>query len=527
MSNKAVIYARVSTERQMNVGHGLDSQIHRCQEWCERNNFQVDFVFREEGVSGGIQERPALKEMFQYLTVNPHTVVVIDDLKRLARDVKVYLALKESIQKLNCTVQYLNHSFEDTPEGEFIQTILAGAAQLERQQNARQTKQKMKARLEKGFWVFSCPTGYTFQKVDGNRIMVANDQAPVVARGLELYAAGQLINQISFYEYLNKNGIKISRSPAYNLLRDVKYAGYVEYKPWQVKRLKGIHEGIITLDTYNKIQERLEQGQVIHYREDAAKEFALKGYVYCSRCENTLRAYFSKGRSRYYAYYECKNKKCEAYGKTTAKEKMENEFFDLLKTMKPKKTVINVFKRHFLEVWEEYIQESKKTLKNQKERLKLIEAEIDSTLEAITKTKSSLVMEALEKKVEKLENDKIVLEYKVNESESTEGSNNHRTALESVLAFVENADKMWENGGLEDRQLVLNLVFNSKVFYDYESGLSNHQKSMFYKVISGNLESLKQGWHTPKDFYRTLFDQVLSMDHKLKIAKPLYISPFE
>lgn len=33
--------------------------------------------------------------------------------------------------------------------------------------------------------------------------------------------------------------------------------------------------------------------------------------------------------------------------------------------------------------------------------------------------------------------------------------------------------------------------------------------------------------HTPKDFYRTLFDQVLSMDHKLKIAKPLYISPFE
>jgi hypothetical protein len=76
-------------------------------------------------------------------------------MKRLARDVKVFILLKESIQSMNCTIQYLNHSFEETPEGQFIQTILAGAAQLERQQNTRQVVQKMKARLEDGYWVFA------------------------------------------------------------------------------------------------------------------------------------------------------------------------------------------------------------------------------------------------------------------------------------------------------------------------------------------------------------------------------------
>ncbi|MBL8564640.1 MAG: recombinase family protein [Hyphomicrobiaceae bacterium] len=45
----------------------------------------------------------------------------------------------------------LNFNFEDSPEGEFIEAIIAAQSQLERQQNSRQVRQKMRARIINGY----------------------------------------------------------------------------------------------------------------------------------------------------------------------------------------------------------------------------------------------------------------------------------------------------------------------------------------------------------------------------------------
>ncbi|ATG48828.1 hypothetical protein CEW89_15380 [Celeribacter ethanolicus] len=43
----------------------------------------------------------------------------------------------------------------NTPEGRFAETIFAAQGELEREHNRHQTLQKMRARIEKGYWVFS------------------------------------------------------------------------------------------------------------------------------------------------------------------------------------------------------------------------------------------------------------------------------------------------------------------------------------------------------------------------------------
>jgi len=45
-------------------------------------------------------------------------------------------------------VECLNYRFEDTPEGKFVETVFAAQGQLEREQNGRQVRQKMQARVE-------------------------------------------------------------------------------------------------------------------------------------------------------------------------------------------------------------------------------------------------------------------------------------------------------------------------------------------------------------------------------------------
>ena len=93
---KALIYCRVSSERQVNEGHGLDSQEQRCVNHALSLNLDVEEIYRDEGVSGSLFERPAMRRLLSYLdkhSENNYTVI-FDDLKRFARDVPTHLQLK-------------------------------------------------------------------------------------------------------------------------------------------------------------------------------------------------------------------------------------------------------------------------------------------------------------------------------------------------------------------------------------------------------------------------------------------------
>ncbi len=51
---KCLIYCRVSSQRQVIEGHGLDSQEQRCRIFANQNNYEVVKVFPDEGISGGL-----------------------------------------------------------------------------------------------------------------------------------------------------------------------------------------------------------------------------------------------------------------------------------------------------------------------------------------------------------------------------------------------------------------------------------------------------------------------------------------
>ncbi|MEM8750718.1 MAG: recombinase family protein [Pseudomonadota bacterium] len=88
----AVIYCRVSSAKQVEEGHGLDSQEVRCREYAKRKGYDVLQVFGDKGVSGGALDRPQMRAMLSFLLAQPNknTVVIIDDLNRFSRDVRVH-----------------------------------------------------------------------------------------------------------------------------------------------------------------------------------------------------------------------------------------------------------------------------------------------------------------------------------------------------------------------------------------------------------------------------------------------------
>ena len=82
---------------------------------------------------------------------------IFDGMKRFARDTGFHIKLRREFAERGESIECLNFNFENSSEGRFIGTVIAAEDQLEREQNRRQVIKKMKARFEKGCWVFQAP----------------------------------------------------------------------------------------------------------------------------------------------------------------------------------------------------------------------------------------------------------------------------------------------------------------------------------------------------------------------------------
>ena len=86
--------------------------------------------------------------------------------------------------------------------------MIAAQGELEREQNRRQVVQKMKARVENGFWVFRAPVGYKYVNAPsgGGRVLVQDEVlGPVVRQALEGFATGHFGSQAEVQRFLERN----------------------------------------------------------------------------------------------------------------------------------------------------------------------------------------------------------------------------------------------------------------------------------------------------------------------------------
>lgn len=265
---KALIYCRVSSKSQEDDGHGLESQEHRCRQYAAAKGDDVVAVFPDTITGkGDFMKRPGMVALLSFLDAKPEGpfVVIFDDLKRFARDTRFHIDLREAFRRRGAEVECLNFKFEDSPEGEFIETIMAAQGTLERKQNGRQVAQKMKARMQSGYWVHNPPVGYRYDKVEGRgKMLVPNEPfATIIRDAFEGRAMGRFQSDAEvkrFFEGFpnfprNKRGI-VTQQRVTDILTQPVYTGYICSETYGIEWLKSHHEPLITLETFDKVQAR-------------------------------------------------------------------------------------------------------------------------------------------------------------------------------------------------------------------------------------------------------------------------------
>ena len=481
---KALIYCRVSSDKQVKEGHGLDSQEHRCRQYAKNKGYLVEKVFSDEGISGSLFERPAIQEILVYLDKNifENYIVIFDNIDRIARNIQAHWKIRKEFESREAKVESPNFKFEENPEGRFIETILAGKAELDRDQNARQVKQKMKARMEDGYYCLAKPIGYEYIKTKekGKILKKIDSESKIIKQALEGFAKNRFIRQKDVQQFLIKKNFhngKLKATQVKNVLTDIIYTGYIEYAPWQIPRTEGKHEAIINIKTFETIQEKLEKKERRERKTDNSL-FPLRRLVVCSHCGKPMTASRVRGKLKYYSMYTCGNSKCSAKPKNIQKHILEENYISLLKKISPEKEILELTKTISLDVWKKSIINHKETGRVIKKEIKKKELQIENCMESISKTSSDIMIEKYEEKVKKIDKEIKTLKNK----QDSIKEKNFEEALSVVLDFIGTPHKYWQMGNIQAKNLIHSLVFEENPSFDLQNGFGTPRTSIVFQL---------------------------------------------
>lgn len=251
--------------------------------------------------------------------------------------------------------------FDDDADSELQEYILATVSQHQRKKNAEQTKNRMRARVMNGYWCFSAPMGYAYKKLSGQgNVLVKNKPlASIITEAMEDYASGRFQTQAEVMRFFqgfaefpkDRNGIVRNERVKEILTRPV-YAGMVEAPKWGVSLREGKHEPLISFETFQKIQSRLNSTAKVPARKNLNADFPLRGAVQCGDCDKPLTACWSKSKTgKRHAYYMCHNRACVSARKSIPRAKIEGDFKALLEELQPSKSLSDITRAMFKDVW--------------------------------------------------------------------------------------------------------------------------------------------------------------------------------
>ena len=337
MSKRVAIYCRVSTIEQAEEGYSIDEQNVKIREYCEREGHEIYNLYEDRGISGkNITNRPGIKQLLEDATKNKFDLVVVWKLNRISRKLLDILNIVDLLNKHNIAFRSLTESFEtETPSGKLQLNIMGAIGEFERETISENIKLGMGAKARSGEWCGGIVLGYDIVEVESSgkkrkktKLQINEQEAMTVRRIFDLYSQGYgykaVVNKV------NKEGHKTKRNRAFavstikEILQNPVYIGKIRYnvrQDWSKKRRNninanpilsdGIHEPIIDMETWNKVQVILKERSKKH-NKIYDSEFPLTGILRCPVCGAGMTisrstAKRKDGTRRINEYYSCGN----------------------------------------------------------------------------------------------------------------------------------------------------------------------------------------------------------------------------
>lgn len=229
MTKKAVLYRRVSSQRQSDEGKSLEDQETELLAFCSGKGWKVIASFEDArtGRRGSADKRGGLQEAMQ-LCCETGAVMVVYDLTRLARSVVDGCRIIERLQDCGAGIVILGSSIDSTtPMGKFAIRVLLSAGELQSdmigEAVARANRQTVKrlGRRTQG----EQPFGWRIKKGTTDLEEVPEEQA-ALARMKQLHkkklSYAQIVEKLTAEGHKPRHAQKWTRGSVHRLLNQRK-----------------------------------------------------------------------------------------------------------------------------------------------------------------------------------------------------------------------------------------------------------------------------------------------------------------
>lgn len=332
MTQRVVVYSRVSTDAQERDGTSLDTQERACVEFARERGWSVVLCVRDSA-SGAILDREGLDEARRLARAGEADVVLAYAIDRLARDQVKLATLYDELNSVGVALETVTEPFDASPMGMFIMNARALVAAVEREKIAERTMRGKAERARSGripqATGLGC-YGYVYERETGRRDM-NEPQAEVVRRIFTLFVEGRGVSAIA--KALNDDAIPAFSGGVWypltvrRILANETYTGRTIYRKTRAvvrfdhragKRRRFVEERdeseqievhgatprIIDDATFQRARHILDDPSR-RDRFDRSGRYALKGRIRCLSCGAAMVGHAAhQGK---YRYYHCPN----------------------------------------------------------------------------------------------------------------------------------------------------------------------------------------------------------------------------
>jgi site-specific DNA recombinase len=460
---RAVLYCRVSTKEQTQ-NLSLPTQLKACREYCAREGYEIAREFMEQGESAKTTDRTQFKALLEYCRVQKPRVqiVVVYNIARFSRNSLNHAIVRAHLLKLGVSLKSATEPIDDTSTGQLVEGVLSVIAHFENVQKAERTKVGMKAALQLGRWTFKAPLGYL--NATGTPSLIEDPAcADTIKIAFTLIADGTRVSDV--LRQINAAGLKgvsgrpLSLQSFRSILRNPLDGGRVKVPKLSVDRPVDF-EPLVGESVFRCVQRRLDGSHVEpkHHVRDR-DDFPLRRFLRCARCERSISASWSKGRTERYAYYHCP--KCP--GVRGRREAVENMFLSHMEHLKPEPGYLRLFRAIVLDVWMAEKDTARDVERLRAQRLDELRLRLDRLEEAFIFAKT------IDHSVYERQRDRIQEQLALAELE-LQDARIETLDVEGILGFAErligNVGRMWMAAKLEQRQRIQAAIFPEGLPFD-------------------------------------------------------------
>jgi site-specific DNA recombinase len=237
---KIIAYCRVSTDNQKEEGT-IELQVEAIKDYCKSRDLELVEIFKDEGISGGLENRPALADLFSFLEeVKDIDAVVIFKLDRLARDLYIQEHIIKKLEALNVGLISTKEPnlASDDPMRKAFRQFMGIVAELEKSFITMRLSGGRINKAKKGRYAGGgVAIGY---KSEGKELVISGEEAEIVKNIYKLRRSRKGLREIA--RTLNENNIPTARGGKWYagtvkyILENPIYKGVLEYSTVECKR---------------------------------------------------------------------------------------------------------------------------------------------------------------------------------------------------------------------------------------------------------------------------------------------------